>query len=49
MIFELWEFTDYRSNCFARFSEKHIRGDFHNMEIGEQRKFGNDYYLVRVK
>ena len=50
MIFELWVFTDFKSECFARRIQSEVRPMFHDMKIGEQRRLSpdKDFYLVRI-
>ena len=49
MVFELWEFTDHVSKCFARRTDKTVKKEFHSMKVGEQRKIADTHYIMRVK
>ena len=35
--FELWEFTDYISRCFALRTKAEVKAEFHNMLPGDCR------------
>ena len=49
MVFELWEYTDYVSKCFARRTEEEVRPMFHDMKIAEQRCLRGNIWIIRVK
>ena len=48
--FQLWEFTDYVSRCFARRTQEQVREEYYDMVVGEQRQLHNpDYWIIRTK
>ncbi len=48
MIFELWEETGPHSRCIARRTADEVRGEYHDMKVGECRQVSPDIVIWRV-